>query len=177
MKINSNIYREIQTFDVSEFLRNYELDSMSEDERYAIIEQICALDQFGKPYDELSDEERDQLDLDHIIKVKVIDCDSLIFDALREWFGDYYNVAKGVRSGVYDGDNYRIYYGTGWNYDVTSDLLACDSDGTARKEFINFCNEDYEVMKQGGYAYLQSKGKESCAYDKLKVLCSECPQS
>ena len=162
----------MENYDSLEFIGDYETDPETYDEHYSILAQICALDQYNKPYDELSEDELDELRLDQVIRVKVIDCESLLFQGLREWFGGHNNVVKGVRSGIYESN--RIYFGTGIGYDTTSDLLACDCDGTAYDEFVNFCNEDYEAMKKGGYAYLQSKGKEFCAHDRLKTLCSEC---
>ena len=172
MKFDSALYREIKNYDVGEFLEDCTEPEWIED-RYAIVEHICALDQFDKQLEELSEEEADELRLDHIIKVKVIDVDSLLFKGLREWFGGFQNTIKGVRSGYYDSDDGKLYFGTGIGYDTTSDLLACDCDGTAYDEFINFCNEDYNVMKQGGYNYLKSKNKEFCADEKLKTLSTQ----
>lgn len=169
MKFDSAIYREIQNYDVGEFLKDC-TEPEDWDDRYNIVQHINALDQFDRPYEKLSEEELDELNIENVLRIKVIDVDSLIFKGLREWFGGFENVIKGVRSGYYDHEAGKLYFGTGIGYDTTSDLLACDCDGIGYDEFINFCNEDYEIMKQGGYNYLKSKNKEFCAYDKLKEL-------
>lgn len=170
MKFNSNIYREIETYDVNEFLYNFDDAYVDGDNRLHIVEEINALNQFGKPIDKLTEKEYNERTFDNIIQIKAIKENSLIFNGLVYWYGSFDNILKGVRGAFFDYSEDILYYGTGVGYDTTSDLLCCDCDGTARTEFVNFLNEDEDVMKQGGYVYLKSKNKETCAYDEFKKL-------
>lgn len=170
MEINSGIYREIESFDVSEFFNKFG-DDFGDDFANYILQSMCAKSDFGKPVSKLTDEEEDELDLDQFIKINRICLDSMLYQGLRLWYKDL-SVVDCVRGGLIE-DGY-LYYGTGIGYDtISSDLLGCDCNGIATNDFIAFLNEDYKTNKQGGYEYMKAKDHLSSVSGSLLALACE----
>ena len=169
MKITDALYNEIQSFDPYSFLTDVANNTYLYDERLTIVDEVNSKDQFGKSFKYLNEDELDELNHDNVIRINAIEVDTMLFEGLRCWFGGFLNVEDGVRAGHYsDG---VLYYGTGIGYDtISSDLLGCYCDGIVKNVFISFCNEDWDVMKKGGYHYIHSNMKNYCYADKLKTL-------
>lgn len=166
MLINDYIYNEIKSYDGDEFVKDWDRDEDLE-YRNDVFQDLAAKEQFGKSFSELTMDECDRLSYD-ILKVKEFSRDSLLCDALQDWYGSYNKMLEGIRSATVYSPDYSVYapesvyFVTGIGYDtISDDLLGCQSDGEAKRAFLDFCNESPEVMEKGGYAYMVSKGLEN----------------
>lgn len=149
MKINWKIYNDIQSWDVEEFIATFD----NSEEALEIYSNMCALENFGKPYWDLDEDSQQEISNFQFIKICRLPVDSMLYEALQHWYQDRPEVH--IRGGyIYKG---YLYYGTGIGYDtISSDLLGCDCDGIAKEQFISFLNEPDNILKKGGIRYLKA---------------------
>lgn len=140
MRIGEAIFNEIQ-------VSGHDFDLDSED--MCDVLWSLAATECGYDPDELDDERMDEVEEceSGIIRVCRIDWDSLLMDALCEWYNtnDRSKVAEHVRSAVnaddMDDNTRYMYWVTGLGYDtISADLLGGDASGDAAKAFIKFLN-------------------------------------
>ena len=140
MRITDSIFHEIDSFGVDEFLGT-DYDSEEYEERLGILDELKAREHGYTDYASLTDEQRDEVDEDEIYVVNRFKRESLLYWALRLWYGSHAAVMKHVRS-AYDDEWEYIYFVTGIGYDtIGSDLLGGEPDGTMAGKFLDFINE------------------------------------
>lgn len=149
MKINEQIFNEIQEVSPKWFELNYGCKPEDADEAFYDLALRLAKNELDlePDYDDPDFDEDEYNEIVYetalnIISVKAVSRDGFLWQALRYYFNAYYDadVADHIRSAELEQD--WLFYVAGCNYNtIDSDLLGGSADGRAIDAFLKKINE------------------------------------